>query len=327
MSRLFSWNDLKTAPSDNSFPKYLPFISVFVYAGIFVPLIGPLLIIFLPSVLFINASLNGLSGAAKVFFGSYFLLLLVALLLQIHVPAIGIFALGTAGLLMSQMARVNSSVEKTVMYPALFMVGVIGLNFIYDAAALSSHPWEIVKNYIAASVAEGVEFYSKMPLKAEDIELIKTNQKAITEGFVRIFPSLVVISSLLAVWVNFLLGRNILVRLGVLYPKLVTLARWRSPEKVIWIFIIAGALLFLPYQGIVSVSLNVFLVMCFVYLLQGLAIISFLFQNKNVPAFFRYLFYFLIAVQQFLMIPIIALGLFDIWIDFRKVFQKNQTAD
>lgn len=327
MSRLFPRSDLKTSPSDNVFPKFLPVIFVFVVAGIFVPLIGPLLIILLPSVLLINASLNGLSGTAKVFFGSFFLLLLVALLLQIHVPAIAIFVLGFAGLLMFQMARGNASIEKTMTYPALFIVGMICLNFIYNAVVLSSHPWEIVKNYIAASVAEGVGFYSKMPLKAEDIELIRTNQKAITEGFVRIFPSLVVISSLLTVWANFLLGRNILVRFGVLYPRFVTLALWRSPEKIIWIFIISGALLFLPHQGIFSISLNVFLIMCFIYLLQGLAIISLLFHSKNIPASFRYLFYFLIAVQQFLMIPIIALGLFDIWIDFRKVFQKNQTAD
>jgi hypothetical protein len=28
-----------------------------------------------------------------------------------------------------------------------------------------------------------------------------------------------------------------------------------------------------------------------------------------------------------LMIPIMAVGLFDMWIDFRKLIQKNQTTD
>ncbi len=74
-------------------------------------------------------------------------------------------------------------------------------------------------------------------------------------------------------------------------------------------------------------SWNIFLVICFIYLLQGLAIVSFFFQIKNVPNFFRFLFYFLIAVQQILMIPIAAIGLFDIWVDFRKFFQKDQTTD
>ena len=81
-----------------------------------------------------------------------------------------------------------------------------------------------------------------------------------------------------------------------------------------------------PDEQIRFFSLNIFIMTCFVYLLQGLAIISFLFQNKNVPVFFRYLFYFLIAVQQFLMIPIAIAGLFDIWVDFRRFFQNNQAV-
>ena len=81
-----------------------------------------------------------------------------------------------------------------------------------------------------------------------------------------------------------------------------------------------------PAEQIRFLSLNIFILACFIYLLQGLAILSFLFQNKNVPVFFRYLFYFLIAVQQFLMIPIAIAGLFDIWVDFRRFIQKNQVV-
>jgi hypothetical protein len=81
-----------------------------------------------------------------------------------------------------------------------------------------------------------------------------------------------------------------------------------------------------PHKDINIFGLNIFLVTCFIYLLQGLAIVSFLFQSRKVHLFLRYIFYFFIAVQQMLMIPIIAIGLFDIWIDFRKYFQKDQTT-
>lgn len=116
-------------------------------------------------------------------------------------------------------------------------------------------------------------------------------------------------------------------RAGVIFPNLVLLARWKMPEKMIWVFILSGALLFAPEKIINILSLNVFLVMCFLYLLQGLAIVSYLFQFKNVPVFLRYLFYFFIAVQQFLMIPIIAIGLFDIWVDFRKIIRKDKASN
>jgi uncharacterized protein YybS (DUF2232 family) len=72
--------------------------------------------------------------------------------------------------------------------------------------------------------------------------------------------------------------------------------------------------------------MNVFIVACFIYLLHGFAIIGFLFRTKNVPIIFRYLFYFLIAVQQFLMVVIVAAGVFDIWIDFRRFIKKNEAS-
>ena len=221
----------------------------------------------------------------------------------------------------------NYSVEKTIIYPALLIIGAICFYFIYDAVALGVNPWQLVQNFITADNQESIKFYSQMPLKADDINIIKDNEKNIITGFIQIFPSMVIILSLFIIWINLLLGKDFLHRAGIVYPGLLTLALWKAPEKIIWIFIVSGALLFAGQKYIDFVSLNVFLVVCFIYLLQGLAIVSFLFQSKKVPHFFRYFFYFLIAVQQFLMIPIVAIGLFDIWVDFRKLFQKNQTAD
>jgi len=228
---------------------------------------------------------------------------------------------------MTQIAAKNFSIEKTMIYPALFIIGAVCFYFGYDAAALGANPWQLVKNFITATVGESVKFYSQMPLKAEDIKIIKDNEKNIISVFIQIFPSMVIILSVFIIWANLLLGKNYLGRAGIIYPKFIALARWKAPDWIIWIFIICGALFFIPQKDIYFFSLNTFLVVCFIYLLQGLTIVSFLFQSKNVPAFFRHLFYFLIAVQQILMIPIMAIGLFDIWVDFRKLFQKDQTAN
>jgi uncharacterized protein YybS (DUF2232 family) len=228
---------------------------------------------------------------------------------------------------MTQFASKNFSAEKTIIYPALFIIGAVCFYFGYDAVVLGTNPWQLVKNFITATIAESVKFYSQMPLKAEDIQIIKDNEKNIIDGFIQIFPSIMIILSVFTIWANLLLGKKYLGRTGIVYPKFIALSRWKAPDFVVWLFIMSGVLLFIPQIDINFISLNVFLVVCSIYLLQGLAIASFLFQSKNVPLFLRYLFYFLIAVQQFLMIPIMAIGLFDIWIDFRKLIQKNQTAD
>jgi len=227
---------------------------------------------------------------------------------------------------MSHAADKNYSVEKTIMYPSLLIVGAIISNFIYEGITLSVHPWNLVKDYVAATVEEGVRVYSSMPLKTEDIDIIRNNQQGIIDGVIGIVPAMAVILSMFVVWINFLLGKRYLGRLGIIHPRYVMLVLWKLPEKTVWLFIVSGTLLFMPQREIVFLSINVLLVICFLYLLQGLAIVSFLFRLKKVPLFFRSLFYFLIAVQQILVIPIITIGLFDIWIDFRKLFQKNNTA-
>jgi uncharacterized protein YybS (DUF2232 family) len=312
--------------TDNPFSKLLPAIILFVFASVFVPVIGPLFLFLMPLILFLNGNVNGALKSSTVFFVSFSLLLLVAVLLRLDVPAIAVFTMGAAGLFMAQIAGKNYSVEKTIIYPALFIIAAICFYFIYDGFVLSVNPWQLVKNYIAAIVAEQVKLYSHLPFKAEDINYFKDNEKNMINGFTQIFPSMVLILSIFTIWVNLLLGKNYLGRAGIVYPGFIGLARWKAPEKIIWIFIASGALFFIPQKDINFISLNIFLVVCFIYLLQGLAIVSFLFQSKKVPVFFLYLFYFLIAVQQILMIPIMAIGLFDIWVDFRKLFQKDQTT-
>ena len=326
MSSLSSFRKFRLSANDNPFSKLLPVIFVFVLSAVFVPVVGPIILFLLPMILFLNGTFNGTFKTSAVFFISYSFLLCIAVLFSLDIPAIAVFAMGVAGILMAQIAGKNYSIEKTIIYPALFIVGAISFYFIYDALALSVNPWQLVKNYITLLVKENINLYSKLPLQAEDINLIKDNERSIINGLIQVFPSVVIILSLSIIWVNLLIGKNYLGRAGIIYPKFTALARWKMPEGVIWIFIVSGVLFFVPERNINFYSFNVFLVVCFFYLLQGLAIVSFFFQIKNVPVFLRYLFYFFIAVQQFLMIPIIATGLFDIWIDFRKFFQKDRTA-
>ena len=311
---------------NNPFLKLLLIISSFVFATVFIPVIGSIFLLLLPMILFFNGTVNDRIKTATAFLISFSLLFILSMLLHLNLPTIAIFTMGMAGLLIAQIAAQNVSVEKIIIYPALFIIAAICFYFIYGGFALSVNPWQLVEKYIAATIEENVKLYSQLPLKAEDINFIKDNEKNIIDGFTQIFPSLVIISSTLIIWINFLLGKQILGKAGIIWPKFTALARWKAPELIIWIFIISGGLFFVPHKDINFFSLNIFLVTCFIYLLQGLAIVSFFFQSKNVPLFFRYLFYFLIAVQQFLMIPIVAIGLFDIWIDFRKYFQKDQTT-
>jgi uncharacterized protein YybS (DUF2232 family) len=86
--------------------------------------------------------------------------------------------------------------------------------------------------------------------------------------------------------------------------------------------------LIVPDEIVKIIGLNTLIVLLFLYLLQGLSIVQFFFKRKNIPRYLRGLFYALIVLYQYLLVFISAIGLFDIWVDFRKLNRpaKDTTA-
>jgi len=310
----------------NPFLRILLIISFFVSAAVFVPIFGFIFLLFLPMILFFYSVSKGLVKSAGALLISLLPLFLLSYFFQFDTPYPAILMMGITGVLITALVFKKLSAEKTVIYTSLFIITSICAYFLYGGYSQNINPWHLVQKFVTETVEENIKIYSMLPVEKEDINFINDNKQSIIDFFTGIFPSLVIVAAAFIAWINILMGRDLLRKQSILLPQLEGLSRWKAPEFMIWIFIASCALLFVPFEQIIIFSRNILIMTCFVYLLQGFAIISFLFQNKNVPHFFRYLFYFLIAVQQILMIPIMAVGLFDIWIDFRKFFQKDETT-
>jgi uncharacterized protein YybS (DUF2232 family) len=82
--------------------------------------------------------------------------------------------------------------------------------------------------------------------------------------------------------------------------------------------ILGGIALLLPGEVLPIVGVNVLMVMGSVHFLQGIAVVSCLFHRRRIPPFFRGAVYAMIFLQQFLLLGVVAIGLFDLWFDFRK---------
>ncbi|MBE3087034.1 MAG: DUF2232 domain-containing protein [Bacteroidetes bacterium] len=310
----------------NPFLRILLIISFFVAAATFVPIFDITFLLLLPMILFFYSVTTSRIKSAGAFLISFSLLFFFSHFFQFASPYPAILTMGIAGLIISTLILKNESIEKTVIYTSLIIIASICAYFLYSGYNQNINPWHLVQKFVAETVEENIKMYSKLPFDKEDINFIKDNKQSIIDFFTGIFPSLVIVASAFIVWINILMGRNFFRKQGILLSQLEGLSRWKAPEFTIWIFIASCTLLFVPFEQIIIFSRNILIMTCFVYLLQGFAIISFVFQNKNVPIFFRYLLYFLIAVQQIFMIPIMVAGLFDIWIDFRRFFQRDRTT-
>lgn len=69
-------------------------------------------------------------------------------------------------------------------------------------------------------------------------------------------------------------------------------------------------------------AVNALIVILAIYLFHGLSIVVFFLNKFHVPSWIRLGIYFLIIIQQLFLIVLTFAGLFDQWIDFRKIHRR-----
>ena len=147
----------------------------------------------------------------------------------------------------------------------------------------------------------------------------------LTNFTLRVLPALMI----LTVWLEGILNVALLTwftnrflsshRRAVMKPEF---SLWVFPDRLVWGGILGGFLMVTRISPLVTIGINVVILLLAIYFLQGTAIVSFYFQKKNVPLGFRVMGYTVIGLIQFFLILVAALGLFDIWADFRNLRRK-----
>ena len=283
-----------------------------------IPFIGPVTIIMTPlPILYYCFRLGGVQGLAAL---AVAFLVVSGILNLLGRPAntSAFIMIGFTGVMLSETLKRRYSLEKTFALASLTLF-FCGIGFVlYYALQAGVAPWQMVEIYIEGTIKENLKLYEQMNISEDQITVIRENTLEITRFFTDIFPALTLSSAILTVWLNVLAGRSLLRRHIGEFTGFGDLALWKAPEKLVWLLIVSGAMALAPVQILNTVGMNVLIVCCLIYLFQGMAIASFFFRHKQVPVIFRGLFYVLVVVQQYMVILVIAIGLADVWIDFRK---------
>ena len=291
--------------------------------SVYMPLIGFFCSLFLPlPVLFYRSKLGRKTGLIVPGAAMTILLVLAG---GISIDVVFFLEMLFLGFLLSELFEMNLSIEKTVMYACggVLLTGVVGLVLYSNLSATGIY--SLVSVYIAQNLEMTVTLYQGMGASEEFVQKFSDSLEQIQYGLIRIIPAMVTASFLLVTWSNLLMARPILKSRGLFIPEFGALKLWKAPDTLIWVLIGCGGLLMLPLpsSALKIVGLNGLLVLLMVYFFQGIAIVSFFFEKKQFPRLLRVFFYTLIAIQQIVLLVVIGLGVFDMWINFRKTKSKE----
>jgi uncharacterized protein YybS (DUF2232 family) len=296
-------------------------IAVFSLTLLFVtliPFLGPIAVIMTPLPILYHYSrlgrVKGLTALAIALGAVYVILGLLGQ--RINIVILSTIAL--TGLILAEILRWRLSIEKTFLLASLALF-FSGAGFIaYLALRTGTSPWSVLELYVAGIIRENLKLYEQMNFSPDQVALIRENSRGITEFVTGIFPALAFSGAVITVWLNVLAGRLLFREKGIPFPDFGDWGTWKAPERLVWLLIASGAAVLAPWESLDVIGLNILILCCLVYFFQGLSIATFFFRVKRIPRIMRGLFYLLILVQQYMVVFVVALGLFDIWVDFRK---------
>ena len=175
------------------------------------------------------------------------------------------------------------------------------------------------------------EVYTK--LSSQDVERFGLDSGQLHGKFMAELPSNLIIILSVAYLINFLFVASWTPRLKARWRaeeqvRNGYLVKWKVPEQLIWLTIGLGGV-YLTAKTLVKVPVVEFIswnglrVLLFCYGLQGLSILGYFLKQFRLFIALKMLLFFLFLFAWFLPL---CLGLFDMWIDFRKYINKWKPA-
>ncbi len=224
------------------------------------------------------------------------------------------FALGLPALAIAAGVRRCWSFERIALVGiGAWMAGIgclAGLAYGGDVAAMISAAREQLSNSVTLALA-GAGSADGLSAVAP---LVDADREALLNALLQIFPALIVLTGAFTVLANLLLLRSLTAAVHD-----VNLRRWRAPDALIWGLIVAGFGMFLTVPWVSLTARNFFVVILGCYLCQGLAIVAYYLDRFRLPRAIRVVGYALIALQHVATAMVLALGVFDLWGDFRRL--------
>jgi len=308
--------------SGNAVKLAAPILSALLFLSIFfIPLVGSLINPFAPLPLLYSFLRY---GSATGFLALFFSSAIVGVAMGGKTAVFYLLSYGLLALLLGGMIRKGAGITVAVTVAA--MVSLAATAFFFFAVIPSSlvefhrHLLTMVQQLINDSV----ETYRKAGIPQEQVEFLSQNSEEISRWVVNLLPGSIVSAYFFMSVSNYAFYRYLQKRWTYLPPTdTLEFTRWSPPEQFVFALVAGMALSLTPFDAARIAGINIMVAALMVYFVLGMCIIQYWFEKINIPKFLRTTLYILVILQPFLMAAIAGTGLFDLWIDFRKIRRKD----
>lgn len=291
-------------------------------ASAWIPFIGPFFSLLTPLPFLCYTTRLGLREGIKLSAVAVFAIGLLANFMGQPQVIIFVIEFSIIGVGLSELFRRELPLGQTLLLATVFML-LLGFGLLFFIG-LSKNlgPVEMILAYMTEHVNATIRVYKDVNVEGTDAQALDTYAKAFMLVISRIYPSLMIIGTGFALWLNVVVAKPLFKLWNLKYPSFEPMDRWQSPEWLVWGVIISGFSLFLSSGSIEFLAINALIVILAIYIFHGLSIVLFFLNKYKVPTWIRVGAYVLIMIQQLFFVVLILAGLFDQWADFRRIHRR-----
>ena len=282
-----------------------------------IPVLGQVLSLFAPVPLVIIAVREGRAAGLAAMVAAAALIAVIAGGQFLFVLFVLSFGLMAAGIAEGMLRRLRP--EQAILAGGLLPIAALILILIPFMLKSGKNPLTLAESYLRTSITDAQQLYTQLGI-AEISQMLASVTDRMLFYLVRLSPGVILTASLFQAAVCFGMARSIILRKSPDVPLSPepSLATWHAPDSWVWGLIAALGLVALPNESTRLIGLNLVAVYLLVYTAQGVTIVEYLLRKVKIAVIWRSFIHTIILTLP-LVALVIALGVVDIWADFRKV--------
>ena len=249
--------------------------------------------------------------------------MLIAILVH-PLTAIGVaIGFGLTGIMLGHCFRKKFSPVSTLMLGAVASlvskIIVLGIS----AAVMGINPLSDHSEAMNRAFEQALSIYRTFGMKEDELAKISENLRSMLELMKVILPAGFLLASVVDTFLNMMVARVVLGKLGHAIEKFPPFKEWRFPTLVIYAFIIAILMLYWGKSRdiplLADAGLNLQVISSMLLMIHGLSVAFFYAAKYEIPKILRWVLIFMVFTNGFILQATVFAGAFDIAFDFRKL--------
>ena len=249
--------------------------------------------------------------------------ILIAILLHpLHAVTVAI-GFGLTGIALGHCFRRNFTPVTSVLLGSVASLLSKVIVFSISAAVLGINPLADHSEAMNRAVEQAINIYRNLGMKEADLAHVTENLKNTLAMMKLIFPAAFAMASVVDTYLNFIVARAVLRKLGHKIAAFPPFSTWNFTGKALLGFILSLLLLYWGksrnWELVANAGLNLQVTCSMLFIVQGLSVAAFFAARYNVPRFILWVAGVMALTNGFIMQAFVFAGAFDIVFDFRKL--------